>query len=177
MQTSTRPLTRVYRLHRQYTNTSDNPISTSMPQDKFQGQRGPQRPTQRWEIQLQGGMGGTHPWRDYRHSTETTCGYCGSWPHRTGEECKASDQECYNCRRLGHFPKCVDKDQTIKIVKRLQSNTLTWRKSPQTTFKVSTPPHTLSPVSKRKPQSSVSRLQPESIIFKARTQNISDPYG
>ena len=51
-----------------------------------------------------GGMGGTHPQRDYRHSTETICGYCGSWPHRTGE-CKASDQECYNCGRLGHFSK------------------------------------------------------------------------
>ena len=78
---------------------------------------------------------------------------------------------------LDIFQKYVDKDQTIKIVKRLQSNTLTWRNSPQTTFRVSTPPHTLSPMSKRKPQSSVSRLQLESITFKTRTQNISDPYG
>ena len=53
----------------------------------------------------------------------------------------------------------------------------TWRNSPQTTFRVSTPPHTLSPMSKQKPQSSVSRLKLESITFKARTQNISDPYG
>ena len=52
-----------------------------------------------------GSIGGTHPQRDHRHSTKTTCGYCGSWPHRTGEECKASDQECFNCGRLGHFSK------------------------------------------------------------------------
>ena len=50
-------------------------------------------------------MGGAWPQRDYRHSTETTCGCCGSWPHRTGEECKASGQECYNCGKLGHFTK------------------------------------------------------------------------
>ena len=54
MQTSTSSLTRVCRLHRQYTNTSDNPISTSTPQDKFQGQRELQRLTQRWGIQTQG---------------------------------------------------------------------------------------------------------------------------
>ena len=105
LQTSTSSLTRVYRLHRQYTNTSDNPISTSVPQGSFQGQRGPQKPTQRWEIQLQGQQGRSPLWRDYMHSTETTCGYCGSWPHKTGEECNASDQECYNCGRLGHFSK------------------------------------------------------------------------
>ena len=60
-QTSASPMTRVYRLHRQYTNTSDNPIYTSTPQGKFQGQRGPQRPTQRWEIQLQGRHGRSLP--------------------------------------------------------------------------------------------------------------------
>ena len=102
-QTSTSSLTRVCRLHRQYTNTSDNPISTSAPQDKFQGQRG--GPLRGGRSSHRGGMGGTCPQRDYRHSTETTCGYCSSWSHRTGEECKASDQECYNCGRLGHFSK------------------------------------------------------------------------
>ena len=50
-------LTRVYRLHRQYTSTPDNPISTDTPQDKFQGQRGLQRPTQRQEVQPQGWHG------------------------------------------------------------------------------------------------------------------------
>ena len=138
-------------------------------------------------------MGGTCPRRDYRYSTETTCGYCGSWPHRTGEECKASDQECYNCGRLGHFSKvCRQRSDyqnsektAIKHIDTeeqppdyfLQSNTLTQRNSSQTTFRVSTPPHTLSPMSKQKPQSSVSRLQLESITSKTRTQNISDPYG
>ena len=76
-----------------------------MPQDKFQEQRRVQRPIQRQEIQPQGQHGGAHPWRDYRHSTETTCGYCGSWPHRSGEECKAVGQECHNYGRLGHFSK------------------------------------------------------------------------
>ena len=73
--------------------------------------------------------------------------------------------------------KYAGKGQTIKIVKRLQSNTLTWRNSPQTTFKVSTPPLTLSPMSKRKPQSNASRLQLEFTTFKTETQNTSDPYG
>ena len=54
MQTSTSTPTRVYRLYRQYTSTPDNPISTNAPQDKLQGQRRLQRPTQRWEIQPQG---------------------------------------------------------------------------------------------------------------------------
>ena len=92
MQTSTSPLTRacICRLHRQYTNTSNNPIPTSVPQDKFQGRGGYRGPLRGGRSSHRGSMGGTCPWRDYRHSTETTCGYCGSWPHRTGEECKAS---------------------------------------------------------------------------------------
>ena len=36
-----------------------------------------------------GSIGGVHPQRDYRYSPETTCGNCGSWPHRTREECKS----------------------------------------------------------------------------------------
>ena len=76
-----------------------------MPQDKLQGQRRLQRPLQRQETQPQGWHGRSPPQRDYRHSTETTCGYCGSWPHRAGEECKAVGQECHHCGRLGHFSK------------------------------------------------------------------------
>ena len=53
MQAGTSPLTRVYRLHRQYASTQDSPISTNVPQAKLQGQRRLQRPTQRWEIQPQ----------------------------------------------------------------------------------------------------------------------------
>ena len=52
-----------------------------------------------------GGMGGARPRRDYRCSTETTCGYCGLWPHKAGEECKAAGQECLYCGRVGHFSK------------------------------------------------------------------------
>ena len=49
-------------------------------------------PTEAVETATEGGIGG--PRRDYRHSTETTCGYCGSWPHKAGEDCKAIGQEC-----------------------------------------------------------------------------------
>ena len=52
-----------------------------------------------------GGIGGVHLQRDYRYSPKTTCGNCSSWPHRTGEECKASGQECLHCGKLGHFSK------------------------------------------------------------------------
>ena len=50
-------------------------------------------------------MGGTQPWRDYRHSTETACKYYGLWPHKTGEECITSGQECYKRGKLRHFSK------------------------------------------------------------------------
>ena len=43
--------------------------------------------------------------QDYRHSTETACEQCGSGPHRFIEECRAINQECYYCGRLGHFSK------------------------------------------------------------------------
>ena len=52
-----------------------------------------------------GSIRGVHPQRDYRYSPKTTCSNCGSWPHRTGEECKASGQECLHCGKLGHFSK------------------------------------------------------------------------
>ena len=72
--------------------------------------------------------------------------------------------------------KYADITQTIKMMKRLQSNTLKQKSSLQTTFRVSTPPPTMSPMSKQKPPSNASRLQPESTIFKVKTQNILDPY-
>ena len=31
--------------------------------------------------------------------------YCGQWPHKAGEDCKATGQECSYCGRLGHFSK------------------------------------------------------------------------
>ena len=51
MQTCTSPSTRVCRLHRQYTNTQNSSISTTVSQTKLQGQRRLQRPAQRWQIQ------------------------------------------------------------------------------------------------------------------------------
>ena len=70
------------------------------------------------------------------------------------------------------FQKYADKGQTIKIMKRLQLNTLTLKNSPQTTFRVNTPPHATSPMNKRQPQSNASRLQLESTKFKTDTEHI-----
>ena len=75
------------------------------PRTNFRGRGGYRGPFRGGRLTHRGGMGGACPWRDYRHSTETTCGCCGSWPHISGEECKAVGQECYNCGRLGHFTK------------------------------------------------------------------------
>ena len=67
----------------------------------------------------------------------------------TGQEKNARPQaKSATVGDLGISEKYTDKGQTIKIVKRLQSNTLIQRKSPQTTSRESTPPLTLSPMSK-----------------------------
>ena len=89
-----------------HASTPDSPISTDVPQNKLQGQRGLQRPTQRQEVQPQGRhRRSPAPERLQTQYWDYTCNYCGSWPHRIGEECKASNQECYNCGKLGHFSK------------------------------------------------------------------------
>ena len=75
------------------------------PRTNFRGRGGYRGPFRGRRPSHRDGMGGAHPRRDYRHSTETTCSYCGSWPHRSGEEWKAVGQECHNCGRLGHFSK------------------------------------------------------------------------
>ena len=110
------------------------------PRLNFRGRGGYRGPLRGRRSSHRGSMGGAWPQRDYRHSTETICNYCGSWPHRIGEECKASNQECYNCGKLGTFLKGMQAKSRLKIVKRLQSNTLTWKNSLQTTFRVSTQP-------------------------------------
>ena len=102
----TSPLTRVYRLHRQYASTQDSPISTDAPQAKLQGQE------EATEAHSEVGDPATGAAWEEPSPRETTgtalrlyVDYCGSWPHRIGEECKASNQECYNCGKLGHFSK------------------------------------------------------------------------
>ena len=74
------------------------------PRTNFRGRGGYRGPFRGGRPSHRGGMGGACP-RGDKHSTETTCGYCGSLPHRSGEECRAVDQECHNCGRLGHFSK------------------------------------------------------------------------
>ena len=52
------------------------------------------------------GLGGGHPERpDYTHSTENVCEYCGFWPQKSKEKCRALNQECCHCERLGYFTK------------------------------------------------------------------------
>ena len=152
-QTSTSPSTRVHRLHRQYTHTSHEWIPSSAPQDKPQGQRRLQRPLQRWGPSHRGSMGGAHSQRDYRYSTETTCGYCGSWPHRAGEECKAVGQECHHCGRLGHFSKVCRQRSDYQNSEKTAVKHIDMEEQPETTFRVSTPPHISSQMNKPKPQS------------------------
>ena len=80
-------------------------IPQASPRTNFRGRGGYRGPYRGGRPSHRGGMGGAHPRRDYRQSAETACGYCGSWPHRSGEECKAVGQECHNCGKLGHFSK------------------------------------------------------------------------
>ena len=78
-----------------------NEFPQARPRTSFRG-RGGYRPYRGGRTSQRGGTGSQ---RDYRHSTETTCDYCGQWPHKTREECKAIGQECSYCGRLGHFSK------------------------------------------------------------------------
>ena len=75
------------------------------PKPNFRGREGYRGPLRGGRSSHRGATGGAQPQRDYRHSTKTICEYCSSWPYRIGEECKASNQECYNCGKLGHFSK------------------------------------------------------------------------
>ena len=43
--------------------------------------------------------------QDYRYSTETVCENCGFRSHKSREECRALNQECFHCGRLRHFSK------------------------------------------------------------------------
>ena len=80
-------------------------VPQACPRTNFRDRGGYRDPYRGRRPSHRGGMGGAHPQRDYRHSAETACGYCGSWPHRSVEECKAVGQECHNCGKLGHFSK------------------------------------------------------------------------
>ena len=125
-----------------------------------------------------GSLGGAWPQRqDYRHSTETVCEHCGSWPHKFREECRAFKQEWFHCGRLGHFSKMCrqnldnqygDKTEIKNIDMEEQSPDYT--QSEYTTL-------TSLQMTKQKHQSSVSRLQPKYITCTTRTQSPSDHCG
>ena len=113
------------------------------------GYRGPfrgGRPSHR------GGMGGAHPQRDYRYSTETTCGYCGSWPHRAGRNAKLWAKSAITVVDLDIFKSMQAKVRLSKYEKTTVKH-IDMEEQPQTTFRVSTPPHISSQMSKRKSQS------------------------
>ena len=174
MQTSTSPLTRVYRLHRQYTSTPDSPISTNTPQEaeeatEAHSEVGDLATGVAWEEPSPGETTGTV----LRLHVDAVA-------HGPTEQERNARPQAKSATTVGNSDisqKYADITQTIKIMKRLQSNTLKQKNSLQTTSKVSTPPPTISPMSKRKPPSNASRLQPESTIFKVKTQNILDPCG
>ena len=79
--------------------------SSSAPQAKLQGQGRIQRVLQRRKIQPEGRHGGARPQRDYRCSTETTCGYCGLWPHKAGKNTRLWAKSACTAGRVGHFSK------------------------------------------------------------------------
>ena len=147
-----------------------------MPQDKLQGQGRPQRLIQRQETSHRGGMVGAHPQRDYRYSSKTTCGYCGSWPHRGGEDCKAAGQECHHCGRLRHFSKVCRQRSDYQHSEKTAVKHLRQKNSPQITFRVSTQPNFITNEQAKAPVNA-SRLQPEFTISKTGTQNTLGPVG
>ena len=91
------------------------------------------------------------PWRDYRHSPETTCQNCGSDPHKSRRECTTIDQECYYCGGLDISQRYAGEIQTIKTT-RLRSTTWIQKNSLQIKHKVSTQPPTTSQMIKQKNQ-------------------------
>ena len=122
-------------------------------------------------------MGGVHPGETTYIVLRLHVDTVAHGPTRQERSAKPQTRNVTTVGNLDTFQRYADKGQTIIIVKRLQSNTLTLRNSPQTTFRVNIPPHTTSPMNKRKTQSNASRLQPKSTTFKTKTQNTSDPYG
>lgn len=44
-------------------------------------------------------------YRQSRGKSQDSCGYCGGRPHKSKEDCKARDQECRKCQKIGHYAK------------------------------------------------------------------------
>ena len=95
-----------------------------MPQDKYQGQRGPQRPTQSQETQLQGWHGRNPPLRETTGIVPRL--HVDTVAHGPTDQEKNARLWAKSVTTVGDldiFQKYADKGQTIKIMKRLQSNT------------------------------------------------------
>ena len=125
-----------------------------------------------------GGLGGTWPWRqDYRYSTETVCENCGFRPHKSREECRTLNQECFHCGRLRHFSKMcrqnTDNQYNDKTeVKHIDMD----EQSPDYAQSEYTTPYYLQMI-KPKHQLSASGLKPRYTTCTTETQNTSDHCG
>ena len=135
LQTSTSPLTRVHRLHRQYTHTPNNWISTSMPQDKFQGQRRLQRPLQRQETQPQGQHGRCLPLEKLQSTVLRL--HAGTTAHGPTDQERNAELWARSATTVADsdiFQQYAGKGQTIKIMKRLQSEHMDMEEQPPDYF-------------------------------------------
>ena len=118
------------------------------PRTNFRGRGGYRGPFRSGRPSHRGSMGGAHP----RETTSTVLRLHGDTvAHGPTDQERNAELWARNTTTVvdsDTFQKYAGKGQTIKIMKRLQSNTWTQRNSLQTTFRVSTPPLISSPMSK-----------------------------
>ena len=147
------------------------------PRTNFRGRGGYRGPFRGRRPSHRGSMGGAHPRETTGIVPRLHVDTVAHGPTDQERNAELWDRSATTVVDSDTFQKYAGKGQTIKIMKRLQSNTLTQRNSHQTTFRVSTPSLISSPMSKQKPQSNALRLQPEFTTFRTETQNTSDPFG
>ena len=119
MQTSTSPLTRVCRLHIQYTNTQDGPIPTTVNQAKFQGRGGTEA-----HLEVEDSATGA-AWEEPcpRETSDTVPRlHVNTVAHgpTNQKNVRPHIKSVTIVENLDIFQKCAGTTQTIKIMKRLQ---------------------------------------------------------
>ena len=72
------------------------------------------------------------------------CEQCGSGPHKSREECRAINQGCYFCGRLGHFSKVSRQNPDNQNSKTEVNHTDTEEQSPDYTQSEYTTPYYLT---------------------------------